>query len=93
MKQKAALKQIEFQVTAAPGSKVSVAGTFNKWDAGKNPMKDNPSSGHYKTIIALPPGKHQYKFVINGAWSMDPNCKESAPDGCGAMNSVLSIQE
>lgn len=91
MRNKAALKKIEFKVTATPGSKVSVAGTFNRWDSGKNPMKDNPSSGHYTTVIAVPPGKHEYKFVINGEWCVDPNCAERVPNGHGSLNSVLCV--
>ena len=88
---KARLKKIEFALTAAPGSKVSVAGTFNNWDPEKNPMKDNPSSGHYKAVIAVPPGKHEYKFLVDGVWSVDPNCQEWVPNGCGSLNSVISV--
>ena len=92
MKKKAALQQIEFQLKAPPGSKVSVAGTFNNWDAGKNPMRDNPDSGHYKTRIALSPGKHEYKFVVNGEWFVDPNCAERVPNGHGSFNSAICVQ-
>jgi len=91
MKKKAALKEIVFQVTAAPGSKVSVVGTFNDWDPEKNPMKDNPDGGPYKTVIAIPPGKYEYKFVINGAWCVDPNCSERVPNCHGSLNSVICI--
>ena len=93
MKKKPALKQIEFRVSATPGSQVSVAGTFNHWDAQKNPMTDNPDSGHYKTVVAVPPGKHEYKFVINGEWCVDPHCAASAPNGCGSLNSVINVQD
>jgi len=86
------VKKIEFQVTAAPGSKVSVAGTFNHWDPAKNPMKDNPDSGPYKTAIAIPLGRHEYKFVINGDWCVDPNCAERTPNGLGSSNSVICVQ-
>jgi 1,4-alpha-glucan branching enzyme len=92
MKKNAALKKIEFCVTAAPGSKVSVAGTFNNWDPAKNPMKDNPDSGHFKTVIAIPPGKYEYKFIINGSWCVDPNCADRIPNGYGSMNSVICVQ-
>lgn len=84
-------KKTRFELKAAPGSAVSVAGTFNDWDPTKNPMKDNPGSGHYKAVIALPPGKNEYKFVVNGEWCVDPNCPEWAPNNCGTLNSVLHV--
>ncbi len=89
---KAACQKVEFQLAAEAGSKVSLAGTFNKWDPEKNPMKDNPDSGHYKTVIALAPGKHEYKFVVNGEWCVDPNCPESIPNCQGSSNSVICVQ-
>ena len=84
-------KQISFQITAAPGSTVYVAGTFNDWDPKDCPLKDNPNSGIYKATLALPPGRHEYKFVVNGEWHVDPNCSEWVPNGQGSLNSVVSV--
>lgn len=89
---KLASKKVTFQLTTAPGSKVCVAGTFNSWDPGKNPLKENPRSGHYKTVIAIPLGRHEYKFVVDGEWLVDPNCPESVPNGRGSFNSVICVQ-
>ena len=88
---KSALKKIAFRMAAAPGSKVSVAGTFNDWDPEKNPMKDDPGSGHCKTVVALPAGKYEYKFIVNGEWGLDPNCQDQAPDNHGSLNSVITV--
>jgi len=84
-------KKVEFRLEAEAGSKVSVAGTFNNWDPDKNPMKGNPDSGHYKAVIVLAPGKHEYKFVVNGEWRVDPNCPELAVNDQGALNSVVCV--
>ncbi|MEO5365866.1 MAG: glycogen-binding domain-containing protein [Magnetococcus sp. WYHC-3] len=84
-------KRVVFQVTAEPGSEVFVAGSFNNWNPTQNRMSDNPGSGHCKTTILLPPGRHEYKFVINGEWRMDLNCAESMPNGQGSMNSIVSV--
>ena len=89
---KAALKKTEFRLAAAPGSKVFVAGTFNNWDPEKNPMKDNPESGHYKTVIAVAPRKHEYKFIVDGEWRVDPNCSDWVTNGHGSLNSVICVQ-
>ncbi|MFZ4395041.1 MAG: type IV toxin-antitoxin system AbiEi family antitoxin [Kiritimatiellia bacterium] len=86
------LKKVVFQLTSAPGGKVSVAGSFNNWDPEKNPMKETAGSGLYKATIAVPPGKHEYKFVVDGEWQMDPNCTEWVPNCHGTLNSVLCVQ-
>ena len=84
-------KKVSFQVMAAPGSEVFVAGSFNEWDAKEYQLRDNPANGVYKTTIVLPPGRHEYKFVVNGVWHADPNCSEWAPNGHGSVNSVISV--
>lgn len=88
---KSAGKKVQFELAVEPGSQVFVAGTFNNWNPTANPLKDNPGSGHCKAVIALPPGRHEYKFVVNGEWRVDPNCSESVPSDCGALNSVLTV--
>jgi 1,4-alpha-glucan branching enzyme len=88
---KAAKRKVEFQLEAEAGSKVAVAGTFNDWDPAKNPMKDNPDSGHYKTVIALAPGTYEYKFVVNGDWCVDPKCPDGVSNECGSRNSVMAV--
>ena len=85
-------KKVRFEVEAEPGSKVSVAGTFNDWDSTKNPMKDNPSSGKYATTVKLGLGRHEYKFVVNGEWRVDPKCADRAPNGFGSLNSVITVE-
>jgi hypothetical protein len=84
-------KRVQFQVTAEPGSDVFVAGSFNNWDATQYRMRDNPGSGHCKTSVVLPAGRHEYKFVVNGTWCNDPDCLESVPNMSGSMNSVLTV--
>ena len=82
-------KRVQFELSVEPGSEVFVAGTFNNWNPTANRMKDNPGSGHCKATLVIPAGTHEYKFVVNGVWTADPNCEEWAPNGCGSLNSVL----
>jgi len=76
---------------AEPGSKVSVAGTFNDWNPERNPMKAKPRSGKYATTVTLWSGRHEYRFVVNGEWRSDPKCCAWAPNGYGSMNSVITV--
>ncbi len=84
-------RKISFQVTAEPGSEVFVAGSFNNWDPTQYRMPDNPGSGHCKTTLVLPAGRHEYKFVVNGEWRADPDCAESVPNDQGSLNSVIAV--
>ena len=84
-------KRVQFELSVEPGGKVFVAGDFNNWSATANQMKDNPGSGHCKTTLQIPAGRHEYKFVVNGVWTIDPKCENWAPNGCGSLNSVLRV--
>jgi 1,4-alpha-glucan branching enzyme len=84
-------KRVRFELPAEPGSRVFVAGTFNDWSPTANPLKDNPGSGHCKATLSIPPGRHEYKFVVNGEWRVDPNCTAWAPNELGSLNSVILV--
>ena len=68
-----------------------VAGTVNNWNPTANPLQDNPGSGHCKATLRLPLGRHEYKFVVNDEWRVDPYCPEWAPNDNGSLNSVLHV--
>lgn len=82
-------RKVRFDLTVQPGCQVYVAGTFNNWNPTANALKDNPGSGHCKATLTLPPGRHEYKFVVNGTWMADPKSPDAVPDGFGSLNSVL----
>lgn len=85
------MKKVQFELAAEPGSNVFVAGTFNNWSETSNRLKHNPDSGHFKAALRLPAGAHEYKFVVDGVWCMDPNCRDWIPNGCGSLNSLLQV--
>lgn len=84
-------KRVRFELSAKPGSKVFVAGTFNNWKPTANQMKDNPDNGLYKAVLLVPRGTHEYKFVVNGVWTEDPNCQDWALNGYGSVNSIIDV--
>ena len=83
--------KVRFELSAEQGSQVFVAGTFNNWDPTANPLKDNPGSGYCKATLRIPPGTHEYKFIVNGVWTLDPNCSDWVPNAYGSLNSVLHV--
>jgi hypothetical protein len=72
---------------------VSVAGSFNDWNTKANPLADPDDDGVWEVTVELAPGKHQYKFVINGGqWLTDESAADFADDGFGGKNSVLTVR-
>ncbi|KAJ8308608.1 hypothetical protein KUTeg_013482 [Tegillarca granosa] len=52
------------------GKEVYISGSFNQWKT-KIPMAK--SHGDFFTIVELPEGDHQYKFLVDGQWVHNPN--------------------
>jgi len=73
--------------------KVTIAGSFNNWDAGKQALIKN-KYGVWYIVLPLPKGKIEYKFVIDGAqWVKDPDNKNTVPDPYGGENSVFEVKK
>lgn len=71
---------------------VAVAGSFNNWNKLANPMKVGSDGKTWSTRIAIPVGKHGYKFVLDGeTWITDPRSKRDENDGNGNVNSILVV--
>jgi 1,4-alpha-glucan branching enzyme len=81
--------RVQFKVTASQAKAVSVAGTFNGWDPAKTPLKRNGDG--WNTSFALPRGRYEYRFVVDGEWLADPSARESVANPFGGYNSVLSV--
>ncbi|MCB9635506.1 MAG: DUF1588 domain-containing protein [Sandaracinus sp.] len=72
-------------------SSVSVAGSFNGWDAGAWPMRDE--GGVWTLTRVVPEGTYEYKFVLDGSeWVPDPSATATTPDGFGGVNSVVVVR-
>jgi len=81
---------VEFRYEDPSAGSVSVAGDFNGWDMGANPMTAG-DGGVWSAVIDLDPGVYEYKFVVNGSdWIADPE----NPKVVGAYgNSQLTIDD
>jgi len=87
------LKEVgfSFQPVISGVSNVYLAGSFNDWNDSKTPMTDVDGDGIYETTLLLPPGKYQYKFVVDGSWLTDESAEDFADDGFGGRNSVIMV--
>jgi 1,4-alpha-glucan branching enzyme len=69
---------------------VYIAGSFNEWQPEATPMIAL-GDGRWAKELALPAGRYEYRFVVDGTWVTDPNAAETAPNPFGSVNSVLQV--
>ncbi len=89
--QTAGRKRVTFEIEAEVGSKVTIAGSFNEWDDRKKELTDKDGNGLFKCTMLLTPGTYEYKFIVNGAWCLDPNNPNFIPNDQGTLNSVIEV--
>jgi len=92
---------IQFSYHAPSARLVTLAGNFNNWggtqgggryDSSIDPMDDPDGDGTWTIVVPLPPGRYQYKFVIDGGvrWEQDPNNPDKGTEG-GIENSMIVV--
>ncbi len=84
-------KPIDFILNKPDAKSVVIAGTFNGWDLKRTPLRKEAAG--WKTTLWLPPGRYEYKFVVDGQWMNDPKEQDSAPNEFGGTNSVLMVRQ
>ncbi|MBN2449750.1 MAG: glycogen-binding domain-containing protein [Lentisphaeria bacterium] len=89
--QRKGMRRVAFSVDAPVGSSVYLAASFNGWDPAVKPMKDTAGDGRYSALCMLPPGTYEYKYVIDGDWSVDPANPNFVLNSMGTLNSVVEV--
>ena len=83
-------QKVQFELFAPDAEKVCLAGSFNHWDPLKSPLKKN-QKGLWKKSLSLPPGRHEYRFLVDDRWENDPSCPASVDNGFGGQNNVKIV--
>jgi len=82
-------KAITFRLrTVSNVKKVFLVGDFNGWDTQADPM--NKRGGQFSKSLKLPPGKYQYKYIVDGEWHTDP-AVPVVTSNVGSINNVINI--
>lgn len=83
-------KQVKFMFKSGDQFKsVYVAGDFTGWQ--DQPIMMRRGRGNTWTAIApMTPGEHEYKFIADGQWMLDPNASHR-PNNIGSENSVIRV--
>ncbi len=86
------LKSVNFHFNAEPGSDVYVSGSFNHWNGKTIKMTNEGHTNDFYLTLMLPPGKHEYKFVVNGNYKIDSDCPNWVLNDYGTLNSVINVE-
>ncbi len=84
-------KTVEFTYYAPAAKKVCLAGKFNSWNTSSLPMKKD-KDGVWKLSIKLQPGRHEYKYFVDGAWAQNVPCSDKVPNPFGTYNCIMGVQ-
>jgi len=71
-------RSVTFRLLAPSAQTVSVAGSFDEFDASRHPL-ERAEDGMWEAILELPPGTHEYKFNVDGRWELDPANPDRTP--------------
>jgi hypothetical protein len=81
-----------FRLNGFGGAKsVALAGSFNGWSTTQTPRERR--GGRWVTTVKLAPGRHTYKFVVDGLRLNDPGNPVREPDGGGNVNSLVVVKD
>ena len=85
------MAELDFSISAPEAKEVYIAGDFNGWrlDDSSRMQKDNDI---WKKIMNITPGRHHYRFVIDGKWVDDPNNPNKEKNPYGELDSLIEIQ-
>jgi len=72
-------------------TEVCIAGVFNDWHPTATRMI-SLGEGKWAKELSLPPGRYEYRFVVDGEWVDDPAAKETVANPFGGFNAVLVVE-
>jgi len=69
--------------------RVFLAGDFTNW----LPVRMRKAkAGAFAVTVPLSEGTHEYKFIVDGRWMIDPDNASSAANPYGTANSLVQME-
>jgi len=82
---------VRFVFVDSRASTVELVGDFNAWTKGVTRLERSAAPGVWSASVALPPGRHEYAFIINGSrWIADPLAPTTSDD-FGIESAVIHV--
>jgi len=77
---------------------VEVAGSYNDWSKVAMTETTPGASGEFlrtfgewSICVKLDPGTHQYKYIVDGEWVVDPECA-TVDNNLGGLNNIVTVE-
>lgn len=79
---------LTFYLPAA--TSVRVSGSFNHWDQTGLAL-NRINDGEWALDLELPPGRHEYRLIVDDQWVDVPGATETVENPYGGRNAVLTV--
>jgi 1,4-alpha-glucan branching enzyme len=84
-------KKESFTYFAPTAENVWLVGDFTDWERNPITLKKQ-RDGTWKATVPLDPGTHEYRYLVDGQWQDDPQCRMHRPNPFGADNCVREVR-
>ena len=84
-------KEVVFSYKSAVATVVALAGDFNGWSKDTHLLR-KVNSEDWEIEIELQPGKHGYRFIVDGIWVEDPEAGEFTSGVPGTRSAVIEVK-
>jgi 1,4-alpha-glucan branching enzyme len=85
-------REVDFVLECNGAEHVYVCGSFNDWHPTCLRMIGSPDAGLWEKRLLLPPGRHEYKFIVDGQCRHDRDARENVLNEFGSLNSVVEVR-
>jgi hypothetical protein len=83
---------VRFVLVAPDARNVSIVGDFNHWNRATTALAPSGNDGVWTASVALPPGRHEYAFIVDGEhWMPDPLASVTIHDDFGTASSIVTV--
>lgn len=90
LKQKIKRRRVTFSFESINAKEVILMGDFNNWSTKKHPMKSSGNGMWHKNVV-IPPGRYEYKFLVDRQWKEDPQNDQTCLNCFGTYNNVIYL--
>ena len=79
-----------FAFTDPNAVSVQLVGDFTHWKEQPINMRKD-ADGVWRAAVELAPGEHYYRFLVDGQWRDDPECRLHVPNPYGGQDAVRRV--
>ena len=83
-------QEVTFSLENTDANEDFLMGGLNEWNSKTHPMK-NDGNGTWFRDVAIPPGKYEYKFLVDGQWKEDPQNEQLSLNFYGTYNNIINV--